>query len=227
MYPNTVERAEEEALRGEEAQVYKAPKHIELTRAQRAHLLATAANFVTHAVARSRVEQAYDVTAPSLRGGLTRDQWRSGEIPVVPFPVEQARWRLEFSDEDAIGLQVLLLPRARSGLRPELFNMELVATGKGDKQRFLVSSWAPSGVAGGGTPAPQSAAAGGLPNLGDSATGGQARLGGRWLLAPLLLFELVPLVVIGFFARGWFRGRRAEAEYAASAPPRELPTLRR
>jgi hypothetical protein len=225
-YPNTGEQVPDVARPGEQAKTYKAPKHIELTRVQRARVLATAANFVTHAVARREVEEAYDLTAPSLRGGLTRAQWRSGAIPVVPFPVEEARWKLAFSDEDAIGLQVLLFPRARSGLRPELFNMELAASGKGAKQRFLVTSWSPSGLAGGGAPAAASAGAGGLPNLGDSA-GGEARLGGHWLLAPLALLALVPLVVIGFFTRGWLRGRRAEAAYAASAPARDLPTLKR
>jgi hypothetical protein len=214
---------------GGQARVYQPPKHVELTRSQRARVLATAANFVTHAVARRKVEEAYDLAAPSLRGGMTRAQWRSGTIPVVPFPVEEARWKLEFSDEDAVGLQVLLLPTAASGLRPELFNMELAATGAGAKQKFLVTSWSPSGLAQGGAPpaASRSAGAGGVPNVGGSLEGGQARLGSRWLLAPLALLVLVPLVVIGFFARGWLRGRRAEAEYAASAPARELPTLRR
>jgi hypothetical protein len=215
---------------GGQARVYKAPKPVELTREQRARVLATAANFVTHAVARRRVEEAYDLAAPSLRGGMTRAQWRSGTIPVVPFPVEQARWKLEFSDEDAVGLQVLLLPTAASGLRPELFNMELAATGRGADQRFLVTSWSPSGLAQAGAPtaASPSVGAGGVPNIRGSLEGqGQARLGSRWLLAPLALLALVPLVVIGFFARAWLRGRRAEAEYAASAPARELPTLRR
>jgi hypothetical protein len=225
-YQNDPER--ETSPTGGQARVYKAPKHVELTPEQRARVLATAANFVTHAVARRKVEEAYDLAAPSMRGGLTRAQWRSGTIPVVPFPVEQARWKLEFSDEDAVGLQVLLLPTAGSGLRPELFNMELAATGEGAKQKFLVTSWSPSGLAGAGAPAAASPSvgAGGVPNV-QGTFEGQARLGSRWLLAPLALFALVPLVVIGFFTRGWLRGRRAEAEYAASAPARELPTLRR
>ena len=227
LYESSNDPAPEVAPRGEQARVYQAPKHIELNRAQRARLLATAANFVTHAVARREVVQAYDLTAPSLRGGLTRAEWRSGEIPVVPFPVEEARWKLEFTDEDAIGLQVLLYPAAGSGLKPELFNMELAASGSGAKQRFLVTSWSPSGMAGGGAPAAASVGAGGLPNLGDSPPAAQARLGSHWLLAPLVLIAIVPLVVIGFFARGWFRGRQAEAEYAASAATRDLPTLRR
>jgi hypothetical protein len=226
LYPNANERAADEALGREQAKVYTPPKHIELTRVQRAHVLATAANFVTHAVARRGVGEAYDLTAPSLRGGLTRAQWRSGAIPVVPFPVDEARWKLEFSDEDGIGLQVLLFPPARSGLKPELFNMELAPRGTGAKQRFLVTSWSPSGLAGGAPPAQPSVGVAGVPNVGDSVDG-QARLGGQWLLAPIVLFALVPLVVIGFFARGWLRGRRAEAEYLASASARDLPTLRR
>jgi hypothetical protein len=197
-----------------------------LTRAQRARVLATAANFVTHAVARRKVEQAYDLAAPSLRGGLTRAQWRTGTIPVVPFPVGEARWRLEYSDEDAIGLQVLLMPAPKSRLRPELFDMELAPFGRGANEKFLVTSWTPRGVAGAGASAPSSAGTGGVPNLGSSYEG-QARLGSRWLLVPLLLFALVPLVVVGFFVRSSLRGRRAAAEYAASSPARDLPQLRR
>ena len=226
-YPNTARLDSEVSPRGGQARVYKAPKHIELTKEQRAQVLATAANFVTHAVARRRVEEAYDLAAPSLRGGLTRAQWRSGTIPVVPFPAEQARLRVEFSDEAGIGLQVLLLPTAASRLRPELFNMELAASGRGARQKFLVTSWSPRGMAGPGAPAPaQATGTGGVPSVGASFEG-QARLGSHWLLAPLLLLALVPLVVIGFFARGWLRGRRAAAEYAASATVRDLPPLRR
>lgn len=226
-YPNTAERAPETAPAGAQGYVYQEPKHVELTRAERSRMLATAANFVTHAVARRKVDEAYDLAAPSLRGGLTRAQWRSGTIPVVPFPVEQARWKLEYSDEDAIGLQVMLFPTAKSGLRPAVFNMELAPAGKGARQKFLVTSWAPTAVSGASGPEPAaSGGPGGVPNLGGSLDG-QARLDQRWLLAPVLLFALVPLIVIGFFVRNWLRGRRAESEFAASSPARELPPLRR
>ena len=226
-YPNTAERAPEATPAGSQGYVYREPKHVELTKVERARMLATAANFVTHAVARRKVEEAYDLAAPSLRGGLTRSQWRSGTIPVVPFPVEQARWKLEYSDEDAIGLQVLLLPTAKSGMRPQIFNMELAPAGKGERQKFLVTSWAPGAVSGASGPSPAaSSGPGGVPNLGGSLDG-QARLDQRWLLAPVLLFSLVPLIVIGFFVRSWLRGRRAESAFAASSPPRDLPPLRR
>ncbi|HXV03180.1 MAG TPA: hypothetical protein VFP24_06375 [Gaiellaceae bacterium] len=222
-YSNSGREEPEEAAVGapQEAQVYHEPKHIRLTRAQRAKVLATAANFVSHAVARQGVEQAYDLTHPMLRQGMSRAEWRGGTIPVEPFPVGEARWKLVYAYEDAIGLQVLLFPTAKSGLRPAVFDMELAPLGR----RYLVSSWAPTGMAGGGTPSgPAAAGVGGTRDLGASLDG-PARLDQRWLLAPIVLFALVPLLLIGFFIRGWLRGRRAAAAYAGAG--RELPPLPR
>lgn len=225
-YPNTG-KPEPQVYVDRQAQVYREPKPLELSRAERARALETAANFVTHAVARRRVEQAYDLAAPSLKNGLTRGEWRTGNIPVVPFPVEEARWKLDYSYTDALGLQVLLFPKPRSGLRPEIFHMELTPPG-GKSGRWLVSSFAPGGVSSGGgaAPAERSTGSAGVPNVGGAMGNGGARLDQRWLLAPLLLIGLVPLVIVGFYFRSWLKGRRAEAAYAASAAGRELPPLR-
>lgn len=200
----------------EQAYVYHEPKAIKLAQADRARALATAANFVTHAVARRKVELAYDLAHPNLRGGITRAEWSSQNIPVVPFPVEEARWKIEYSYEDALGLQVLLLPTARSRLRPQVFAMELTPTGRGTAHRWLVSSWAPTGMTGAtSAPAASSPGAGGVPNLGATLSGGDARLDARWLLAPVAILLFVPLIVAGFYIRSWRRGRRAYAAYAA------------
>ena len=218
-WPNTGDRDPEVfAPPDEQGYVYREPKQVELTRVQRARALATAANFVTHAVARRKEEQAYDLAAPSLKAGITRAQWSRGDIPVVPFPVEEARWKLEYSYEDAVGLQVLLFPTPKSGLRPSVFNMELTPSRRGGRQRWLVSSWAPNGVLGGAAgaaPAARSVGTGGTTNLGAALSDGEARLDARWLLAPLALFALVPLIVAGFYVRSWRRGRRAHALYGA------------
>jgi hypothetical protein len=211
-WPNTSERTPDVFSDGE-AYVYQEPKATELTRADRARALATAANFVTHAVARRKVEQAYDLAAPSLRAGITRAEWSKENIPVVPFPVQEARWKIEYSYEDALGLQVLLLPTPKSQLRPTVFAMELTPAGRGKDHKWLVSSWAPTGMTGGGAPAVPQTGAGGVPNLGATLSGGEARLDTRWLLAPIALLGLVPLIVGGFYFRGWRRGRRAEAAY--------------
>jgi hypothetical protein len=209
-----------------QAYVYTEPKKVQLTKKERAHVLATAANFVTHAVARRNVDDAYDLTHPTLRGGISRAEWHTGNIPVVPFPVQQARWKLEYSYEDGIGLQVLLFPTASSGLRPETFNMELMARGTGAHEKFLVTSWAPTGIA---TQAPSGASGvgtGGTRNL-TASLEGDSRLDQRWLLAPVALFAVVPLLLIGYFLRGWFHSRKVASEYAASSQARQLPTLRR
>jgi hypothetical protein len=211
-WPNTSEEPPQ-SFSSEQGYVYRAPKPVELSRIERAKALSTAANFVTHAVARRKVELAYDLTAPSFRSGITRAQWRTENIPVVPFPVEEARWRVEYSYTDALGLQVLLLPTARSKLRPAVFAMELTPTAKGKGNKWLVSSWAPTGMTGGGAPAVRETGAGGVPNLGATLQGGEARLDARWLLAPIALIGLVPLIVGGFYFRGWRRGRRADAAY--------------
>ena len=211
-WPNTGERTPD-TFSGGEAYVYHEPKATELTRADRARALATAANFVTHAVARRKVELAYDLAAPSLRAGISRAEWRQEDIPVVPFPVQEARWKIEYSYDDALGLQVLLLPTPKSRLRPTVFAMELTPIGRGKDHKWLVSSWAPTGMTGGGAPAGPQTGAGGVPNLGATLSGGEARLDTRWLFAPIALLALVPLVVGGFYVRGWRRGRRAEAAY--------------
>ena len=218
MWPNTRSDPPEE-FSGEQAYVYNEPKRAELTRVDRAKALATAANFVTYAVARRKVERSYDLTAPSLKAGLSRAEWSTQDIPVVPFPVEEARWKIEYSYTDALGLQVMLFPTAASKLRPSMFAMELTPTGKGEN-RWLVSSWAPVGMTGanaaGAAPAAQPSGSGGVPNLGDSSLqGGDARLDAKWLLAPLGLLLLVPLIISAFYVRGWRRGRRAEAAYRA------------
>ena len=145
MWPSTASDPPQE-FSGEQAYVYKEPKQVELTRVDRAKALATAA-FVTYAVARRRVERSYDLTAPVLKGGLSRAEWSTQDIPVVPFPVEEARWKIEYSYSDALGLQVMLFPTAASKLRPSMFAMELTPTGNG-KNKWLVSSWAPVGMTG-------------------------------------------------------------------------------
>src|SRR5918994_6574768 len=202
----------------EQAYVYHEPERVELTRVDRAKALATAANFVTYAVARRKVERSYDLTAPVLKGGLSRAEWSMQDIPVVPFPVEEARWKIEYSYSDALGLQVMLFPTAASKLRPSMFAMELTPTGHG-KNKWLVSSSAPAGVTGANAaaaaPAAPPSGGGRAAELGGSGPPGGARPDAEWLLAPLGLLLLVPLIISGYYVRGWRRGRRAEALYGS------------
>jgi hypothetical protein len=226
IWPNTAEQVPSKLEPGK-AQVYREPKLIKLTRDTRSEALATAANFVKTAVARRNVDRSWLLVSPSLKQGFTRQEWGHGEIPVVPYPVAQARWKLDYSYENALGLQVLLFPRADSGMRPNLFLMELKPVGDPKHRRWVVDSWIPSGVANPALQAPDSApgsgggGALGVQSLDPGVVGGsRGRLGAAWLFAPLTVLAIVPLVLAVFGIRSWRRSRRAERAYREHAQRR-------
>ena len=99
--------------------------------AERRQVIATAARFVETAVKRDHAERAYELVGPNLRNGTTLDHWRDGDIPVVPYPVDDARWKFDYSYADEIGLQVAVFPEAGESVRPMVFNMSLRAVGAG------------------------------------------------------------------------------------------------
>jgi hypothetical protein len=226
LWPNTAEKVPSVIEPGK-PRVYREPKPVKLTRTSRAQALATAANFVKTAVARRNVDRSWLLASPALKAGYTRKEWSRGEIPVVPYPVAQAKWKLDYTYADAVGLQVLLFPEASSGMRPNLFLMELKPAGEAARGRWVVDSWTPSGVA---NPAlqPRSAgtgggAAGGLgvQSLDPAVVGNtQSRLGAAWLFVPIGLFAIVPLVLAVFGFRSWRRSRRAERAYREHADRR-------
>jgi len=102
---------------------------------------ATAQEFVATAVARRRLDRAWQLAAPSLRGHLTLAEWRTGSIPIQPYPVAEAsaRYRVETSHPDDALLEVTFLPRKGAGVEPAQFLLGLQRVGG----RWLVSSWAP------------------------------------------------------------------------------------
>jgi hypothetical protein len=98
-----------------------------------------AGEFVAAAVARRDLDRAWRLAAPSLRGSLTLARWRSGGIPVVRYPVAQARvsYAVKSSRRDRALLQVTFLPRKASQARPAQFLIGLRRAGG----RWLVTSW--------------------------------------------------------------------------------------
>jgi hypothetical protein len=226
LWPNTAEKVPT-ALEPGRVQVYHEPKTIKLTRASRARALTTAANFVKTAVARRNVDRSWSLASAGLKSGYTRKEWSGGEIPVVPYPVAQAKWKLDYTYADAVGLQVLLFPEAGSGMRPNLFLMELKPAGDPAHRRWVVDSWTPSGVANPALQPPDtssgrgSGAFAGVQSLNPDVVGnGDSRLGAAWLALPFALFAIVPLVLAVFAVRNWRRSRRAERAYREHAERR-------
>ena len=119
--------------------VSKVPKTIKLAPgAER-----TARTFIKTAVARKDLDVAYDLSGPQLRQGLTRKEWLTGNIPVIPYPVDAidyAPMKIDFSYKREAQIEVALLPKQGSKARPALFILGLIK----DKQgKWLVNSWVP------------------------------------------------------------------------------------
>ena len=198
------------------ADLYVPPIPVKMAAAERRAVIATAALFVETAVRRRHPERAFELVGPSLRGDTTLAEWREGgDIPVVPYPVDDARWKFDYSYANEIGLQVAVFPEAGASVRPMVFNMSLRATGAGAERRWLVDSWSPRG-GGGGSARPSRSE--GSPFRVDLAPTPRAStsLGTAWLLVPALLIALALLVPLTLVVLERVRLRRARRAHDAS-----------
>jgi hypothetical protein len=113
-----------------------------------------ARRFILTAVARRNLTDAYDLVGAELRQSLTRAQWETGNIPVVPYPVSPVRatpTKVAYSYRNRALLEVTLHPRdgARANgvkIEPQPFYLELRANGKGKDRHWVVINWVPRGA---------------------------------------------------------------------------------
>lgn len=170
--------------------------------------LAVAARFIDTAVARRRVEDSWELVTPELRRGYTRERWARGDIPVVPYPVRYARWELDYSYADEIGLYVALFPKRGSNVGATVFTLDLRRDAA--RRRWLVSGFAPAQNRTSTRPGagPSQAFAAAADDRAD------AVLGARWLLVPLGLLAIALLVPPTVAVVYWLRVRRAERAWA-------------
>jgi hypothetical protein len=196
-------------------------RNVRLSADDRRQAIATARFFVDTAVRREKLDAAYDVVGPGIKQGLSRSEWQTGNIPVVPYPVDVAKWKFDYTYADEIGLEVLVLPQPGSKLRPMVFSLLLrKSDGNGP---WLVDSWSPRSAAPSGPT--QSAASTGdsgsaipLPPAGAP----KGKVSRVWLLAPLLLISTVILVPLGAMGVERARTRRAERRYDSQTGSRGL-----
>ena len=101
-----------------------------------------AREFIDTAVARKNLELAWEIAAPELREDMTLDEWKTGTIPVVPYPVGQAvaQLKLVSSFTDTARFHVSFLPRTGAKAKPASFQLDLRKV----DGRWLASSWLPS-----------------------------------------------------------------------------------
>jgi hypothetical protein len=101
-----------------------------------------ATEFVDTAVARKNLDRAWQITAPELKQGMSLDEWKTGTIPVIPYPVAKAhvRYSVVNSFTDTAQINVAFVPRAGTTATAAAFRLVL----RKAKGAWLVSSWLPT-----------------------------------------------------------------------------------
>jgi hypothetical protein len=106
-----------------------------------------AGEFILTAVARKNLARSYGLTHPELRQGLSKAEWEKGNIPVQYYPadaIDTATFKIDESTADEAVLQVALVPKDGSGVKPQIFFIGL----KKVDGKWLVYYWAPRAAIG-------------------------------------------------------------------------------
>jgi hypothetical protein len=113
------------------------PKQVPLSAAAKQ----VAFRFVDTAVARKHLAESYRLVTPTLRQGMTLAQWKTGTIPVQPYPVGEAaqRWHIRNSYPDSAQLEVAFIPKPGTSADTGLFAVGLRKL----DGRWLVDSFQP------------------------------------------------------------------------------------
>jgi hypothetical protein len=110
-----------------------------------------ARQFVKTAVGRHDLAAAWKISGPNIRGGLSHAEWMTGNIPVVPYPIESlkfAPFKLDYSYRNEALLEVAMLPKAGAKIKSQLFFLQLKRiVGPGGKRHWVVDNWVPKSSA--------------------------------------------------------------------------------
>jgi hypothetical protein len=194
--------------KSKKAWVYRAPAHMRLSRQDRLALFNTSSRFVRTAVARKQLDTAWEMLGPEMKAGQTRKSWDSGFNNVVPFRADGIEaWDILYAYEGDVALDLSLVSGRRHGSSwaGKTFTLEL----KRDpaSHRWLVASWVPKGIGGGGTLSPNRRSGPPPPPV-------AAPLSARWLFLPGAFLAGLLLVLAAAGMRSVVRSRRASRRYA-------------
>jgi hypothetical protein len=193
--------------RSKPAWVYHAPPALQLTKSDRLLLFNTATKFVSTAVARKQLDSAWDMLGPEMRAGQTRKSWDTGFNNVIPFPADGIdSWSINYAYEDDVALDLSLFHRGKgTSWSGKTFTIELKKPRP--KGPWLVVSWTPKGIGGGGDLSPTH-------NAGPPPPAPAGQISAKWLFFPAL-FVVGLFVGLGIWAAGRaLRSRRAARHYA-------------
>ncbi len=112
-----------------------------------------AGRFILTAVARQNLGEAWNLATPNVKGGLTRKEWMTGEIPVVPMgvPIDKAViTKVIYSHAKDAEVNIVIVPKTpnKYGVKDQLYVMDLKKVGEGANARWLVDYLQPHASAG-------------------------------------------------------------------------------
>jgi len=112
-------------------------KSVPLKRAQRL----VAGRFILTAVKRQHMVEAYKLSGPDVRQGMTLKQWLGGDIAVTPYlpKIDIVTVHPEYSYKNEAVLKIIIVPKGNG--RASTFLLTLKRFGK----RWLVNDWQPTG----------------------------------------------------------------------------------
>lgn len=105
-----------------------------------------ARRFIQTAVARKHLPDAYNLVTNAIRQGQSLAEWKTGNIAVIPYPVDDVKYapmKIDFSYPKEAMVEIALLPKANAKIKAQLFQMDLVKRGG----KWLVNSWYPKSSA--------------------------------------------------------------------------------
>jgi hypothetical protein len=173
--------------------------------------------FVRTAVRRHNLAASWPLIHPNLKQGLSKQEWLTGNIPVVPFPAKGIiAWDLDWSYPGDVAADVVLQPVPKSGLYRKTFTIEFKRVGGAAENRWLVYSWVPSGVSQALIDDEHAAGvAAALENV-----RGHRGLSPVWILVPVGIIVTVFMLPLIVFLIDRRRSRRALAAHQAALAQR-------
>ena len=219
--PGAEEQPPETFSKRQAVNVLANEKLVKVTRRDRRAINRTLDRFVPAAVARRNPVDAYAVSTPNLRSQATPRQWRTGDIPVHPFPARGRTfhgWTVNYAMRNHVNLDLLVMPDLKRELRPVAFTIDVTKV----RGRWLVDAVLPIAVY---APLPPQGNRGPMISTNDllpsgvrGGAGAESRLSYAWFAAPFALVGGGILLVTALVLRGWLRDRRMRH--------RPLPPLR-
>lgn len=82
-----------------------------------------ARTFLETAVLRKNLDAAYSLVGPEIKGGMTRAEWDKGNIPVIPYPAQNAKtthFNVVWSYKTQLVFTVDLVAQPGARVRPHL-----------------------------------------------------------------------------------------------------------